>query len=204
VALLRGDVGKENMTTLEAGSNRATWAPLVLSIVLIVFGFLAVTLPMATSIGVVIVIGWLLTFSAITQVVHAFYSKGIGHIVWKLLVAALYLATGAYLLTRPVLGVAGLTLVLAILFISQGAADVIAYFSTRRSGTSLWMLIDGIITLFVGFMIWNQWPSDLLWVTGTLVGIGMIMTGISRLMMSLAVRKLAGHLGDSPLRERPA
>ncbi|MFY9844250.1 MAG: HdeD family acid-resistance protein [Terriglobales bacterium] len=180
---------------LEGGLERISRVSLVLSIVLIIFGVLAIALPMATSVGVVIIIGWLVIFDGFAQLVHATQSKGIGHIVWKILVALLYLLAGAYLLTRPALGVAGFTLVLAILFCAEGLADVVAYFSTRKGGgNSPWMLVDGIITLILGFMIWNQWPVGSLWVIGTLVGISMVMTGTTRLMMTLAVRKVAKNL----------
>jgi uncharacterized membrane protein HdeD (DUF308 family) len=66
------------------------------------------------------------------------------------------------------------------------------------------MLADGVITLILGFMIWNRWPVSSLWVIGTLVGVSMVMTGTTRLMMALAVRKLASRVADSPLRERAA
>jgi uncharacterized membrane protein HdeD (DUF308 family) len=192
------------MTTLETGLKRASRGSLVLSIVLIIFGLLAITLPMASSIGVVIVIGWLVIFDGLAQLVHAFQSKGIGHIVWKLLVAGFYLVAGGYLIASPALGAAGLTLVLGIFLFAEGIADIVAYFATRKSGASQWMLLDGIITLVLGFMIWNRWPVSSLWVIGTLVGVSMLMTGITRLMMALAVRKVASHLGESPLRERAA
>ena len=48
------------------------------------------------------------------------------------------------------------------------------------------MLFDGVVTLILGFMIWNRWPIGSLWVIGTLVGVSMIMTGMTRLMMTLA------------------
>jgi uncharacterized membrane protein HdeD (DUF308 family) len=192
------------MTTLETGLKRASGASLVLSIVLIIFGLLAITLPMATSIGVVIVIGWLVIFDGLAQLVHAFQSKGVGHIVWKLLVAVFYLVAGGYLLASPALGATGLTLVLGIFLFAEGVADIVAYFATRKSGNSPWMLADGVITLILGFMIWNRWPVSSLWVIGTLVGVSMVMTGTTRLMMALAVRKLASRVADSPLRERAA
>jgi uncharacterized membrane protein HdeD (DUF308 family) len=191
-------------TALEGGFKRASRASLVLSIILIIFGVLAIALPMATSIGVVIVIGWLVVFDGLAQIVHAFQSHGVGHIVWKLLVAVLYLAAGAYLLARPALGAAGLTLVLGIFLFAEGVTDVVAYFSARKSGGSGWILVDGIVTLVLGFMIWNRWPFGSLWVIGTLVGISMVMTGTTRLMMALSVRRLASHLGPDDLRERAA
>jgi uncharacterized membrane protein HdeD (DUF308 family) len=188
------------MNTLDGELKRVSTISLVLSVLLIIFGVLAIALPIASSIGVAIVIGWLVIFAGIAQVAHAFQSKGIGHIVWKLVVAVFYLAAGAYLLANPALGVAGLTLVLGIFLAAEGVADVIAYFSARKTGASAWMLLDGIITLVLGFMIWNRWPVSALWVIGTLVGISMVMTGTTRLMMALAVRKLATHASESPLR----
>ena len=59
---------------------------------------------------------------------------------------------------------------------------------------SSWMLIDGIITLLLGLMIYMQWPSSSAWAIGTLVGVSMIISGVSRLMLSLAVRKTADVL----------
>ncbi len=186
-------------TVLEGGLNRISRVSIVLSIILIIFGVLAITLPMATSAGVVMIIGWLVIFDGLAQLAHAAQSKGIGHIVWKILVALFYLVAGAYLLAHPALGVAGFTLVLAIFLCAEGLADVVAYFSTRKAGgSSPWMLADGIITLVLGFMIWNQWPVSSLWVIGTLVGISMVMTGTTRLMMTMAVRKLAKTLTVNP------
>jgi uncharacterized membrane protein HdeD (DUF308 family) len=189
-------------TVTEAVSRRILIPSILLSILLIIFGFLAITLPTATSIGVALLIGWLVLLGGLVQFIHAFQSKGIGHIVWKLLVAVFYLAAGAYLIARPALGLASLTLALAIFFVAEGVVDVVAYFSTRKSGGSAWMLLDGIVTLVLGLMIWNRWPGTSLWIIGTLVGINMLMTGITRLMMAVAARKLLKDRGDSPLRER--
>jgi uncharacterized membrane protein HdeD (DUF308 family) len=185
-------------TALETIMQPAYRRSVAWSIVLIILGLLAIALPAAASVGVVFVIGWLLLFDGVAQVVHAFQSQGIGHMVWKLLVAVLYLLAGAYLIARPGLGVAGLTLALAIFFFAEGVVDVAAYFSTRQSGGSGWMLLDGIVTLVLGLLIWKQWPFSSLWVIGTLLGISMLMTGTTRLMMALAVRRLLRDRGERP------
>ncbi|MFZ0911846.1 MAG: DUF308 domain-containing protein [Candidatus Korobacteraceae bacterium] len=172
-------------------SNPGSGMSIVWAILLIVFGFLAIAIPFATSWGVVLVIAWLIVFSGVFQFIHAFQSKGVGHILWKLLVAVLYLIAGGYFLLHPVLGVAAFTLVLAIFFVVEGVFDLVAYFSTRAIPGSGWILFDGIVTLVLGLLVWRQWPSSSLWVMGTLVGISMIFTGMTRLMLSLAVRRLA-------------
>ena len=177
---------------------------IVWSILLIVFGFVALASPMAISFGAAIIIGWLVFIGGLVQLIHAFQSKGIGHIVWKLMVAAFYLAAGVYMIARPALGLAAVTLGLAICFCATGIADIIAWFSTRKSGGSGWMLLNGIVTLFLGFMIWNRWPATSLWFLGTLLGISMLMAGMTRLMMAMAVRKFLRDHGDSPIHQRSA
>jgi uncharacterized membrane protein HdeD (DUF308 family) len=175
---------------------------MVLAILLIVLGLLAITFPFLTSIGVTRVVAWLLIISGLVQFVHAFQSTGIGHIVWKLLIVVFYYAVGVRLLLRPFLGLAGLTLALAVLFLSKSVVDTATYFSMRKSGVSGWILVDGIVTLLLSLMIWNGWPATSLWVLGTLVGIGMVWTGITRLIMALASRNL--QRGDRPFQERRA
>jgi uncharacterized membrane protein HdeD (DUF308 family) len=174
------------------------------SILLIILGFVAIASPIASSIGAALVIAWLVFIAGLVQLVHAFQSKGVGHILWKILVAAFYLAVGVYLIAHPLLGLAGMTLAIAMFFCAAGVADVIAWFSTRKSGGSAWVLLNGIITLLLGFMIWNRWPATSLWFLGTLVAISMLMAGTSRLMMALAARKLLREAGSSPFNERRA
>src|SRR5271157_2761295 len=182
--------GIQNMA--EAGlSSLGSGKSIVWAILLIVFGFLAICLPFLTSWGVVVVIAWLIVFSGAFQFIHAFQSQGIGHILWKLLVAILYLIVGIYFLLNPLLGVASFTLVLASFFVVEGVFDLVAYFQNRSAQGSVWVLVDGIVTLILGVLVWRQWPSSSLWVIGTLVGISMIMTGTTRLMISLAARRVA-------------
>jgi len=94
-----------------------------------------------------------------------------------------------YLIAHPALGVASLTLVLASLFLVEGILNIALFLRMRSFQGSSWVLIDGIITLLLGLMIYTQWPSSSAWAIGTLVGVSMIVSGVTRVMLSLAVRK---------------
>ena len=177
-------------TVAEIISRRASGWSIVWAVLAIVAGLFALALPWEAAFGAVLVIGWLLIFSSAFQLLHAFQSKGIGNILWKLLIALFYLGVGIYFLTHPLLGMATLTLAMAIFFFAEGAADLVTYFKVRRSPGSGWILLDGIVTLILGLLIWRHWPSSALWVIGTLLGISMLMTGMARLMITLAVRRL--------------
>jgi uncharacterized membrane protein HdeD (DUF308 family) len=67
--------------------------------------------------------------------------------------------------------------------------NIVLFFRIRSLQGSSWVLIDGIVTLLLGLMIYTQWPSSSAWAIGTLVGVSMIISGVTRVMLSLAVRK---------------
>jgi uncharacterized membrane protein HdeD (DUF308 family) len=165
------------------------------AVLLIIFGILAISLPAIASLGVARVLSWLILIDGIVQFVYAFKSHGVGRTIWKLLVATLYVVVGFYLLANPLLGLAKLTLLLAIFFFVEGIFDITTFIWARKNEGSEWLLLHGSITLLLGVMIWRHWPFSSLWALGTLVGISMLLTGITRLMMAVKGRKLAV---DSP------
>jgi uncharacterized membrane protein HdeD (DUF308 family) len=164
---------------------------IVWPVIMIVVGLLALSLPRASSIGVARLLGWLLVFDAGFQLIHSFRSEGVGHVVWKVLVALIYLVVGIYFLMHPFLAVAVVTLALAIFFLVEGLVNLFSYFATHKARSSFWILANGIISIILAAMIWRHWPTGSLWVLGVLVGVGLLMTGISRLMIALAIRRYA-------------
>jgi uncharacterized membrane protein HdeD (DUF308 family) len=86
------------------------------------------------------------------------------------------------------LGVASLTLLLASLFLIEAVFDIVLYAKLRPAQGSSWILLDGLVTLVLSILIWAHWPSSSAWAIGTLVGVSMIVSGVARVMMSLAVR----------------
>jgi uncharacterized membrane protein HdeD (DUF308 family) len=158
---------------------------------LIIFGFLCIDSPQIAALAVNIFLGWIIMFVGVVHLVLAFHSHSGGSRIWKLLVGLAYIAFGIYIVMHPLIAVAVLTLLLAILFLVEGVLDIILYFKTRSAQGSIWVLLDGIVTLVIGGLIYVHWPTSSWWAIGTLVGVSMIMSGITRIMMSLAVRKVA-------------
>jgi uncharacterized membrane protein HdeD (DUF308 family) len=165
-----------------------------LSILMILAGFLAIAVPQAAGITVSLLVAWLLVFSGAAHLVFAWHTRTTGGILWEMLLGFLYVSVGAYLLFRPAAGLTSLTLALAIYLFAEGILELILSFRLRPMPGSNWLLFDGIITLILGVMIWRTWPSSTEWVIGTLVGISMLFSGISRLMISLAARSIASKL----------
>jgi uncharacterized membrane protein HdeD (DUF308 family) len=158
---------------------------LLTSIVLIIFGIVAIILPNVSTIVAETWISIILVFSSVTKLVYAFQSRHEGGFIWKLLLSVLYIATGVYLFVYPLAGVLTLTLLLGSFLLTEGGFELFLAFRLRPQQNWIWVLADGIITLLLGGLVWFQWPSDASWVIGTVVGISILSTGVSRLMLSL-------------------
>jgi len=92
---------------------------------------LAVGSPFLAAVAVNVVIAWLIVLAGVVHLVLAFHAHGAGSLIWKLMVGLAYLFFGAYLIMRPVLGVASLTLVLASLFLVEGILDIVLFLKMR-------------------------------------------------------------------------
>lgn len=171
--------------------RRVSTMAILWGVSLICLGVLALASPMLAAVAVNALIGWLIIVAGVVHIVVAFQSREAGSVIWRLLVGLAYIAFGGYVIGRPALGVASLTLLLASLFLVEGIFDIVQFFRSPSALRSTWFLLDGIVTLFLGLMIYMHWPSSSAWAIGTLVGVSLIFSGVTRVMVALAVRRVA-------------
>jgi len=179
--------------------RHASTISILWGVLLIVFGMVAVGSPLLAAVAVNALVAWLIILAGVVHLMLAFRVHQAGSVIWKVLVGIAYLCFGGYLIIHPVLGVASLTLLLGSLFLIEGILNIVLYVKMRPIHGSSWMLVDGIVTLLLGLMIYLQWPSSSAWAIGTLVGVSMIFSGVARVMMSLAVRKATQAISPSKL-----
>ena len=172
-----------------AVGRSASTVSILWGVLLVILGVMAIGAPFLAAVAVNAVIAWLIIVAGIVHLVLAFHAHGAGSAIWRVLVGLAYLAFGGYMIVHPVLGVASLTLVLAALFVIEGVLNLMLYARMRRLHGSSWVLIDGIITLLVGLMIYMQWPSSSVWAIGILVGVSLMISGATRIGMTLALRR---------------
>ena len=168
-----------SVSAAQGGKGEMVWG-----ILLLICGFLAIALPLASGIGIAIVIGWLLIISAVWHLIYAFRARGLGAVLWDMLLALLYGAAGIIILMYPLRGLALLTLVLSWLLFAEAVIEFAFYFKVRGRRRSGWILVDAIITLLLAILIRVHWPSSAAWALGTLVGISLIFGGFARIMLS--------------------
>jgi uncharacterized membrane protein HdeD (DUF308 family) len=106
------------------------------------------------------------------------------------IVGIVYAAIGIYVLLNPLFGLVSMALAIAIYLLAEGILELVLSFQLRPAPGSGWLGIDGIVTLILAVMIWRLWPSGAELVIATILGVSMIFSGFSRLMLSLAARRV--------------
>jgi uncharacterized membrane protein HdeD (DUF308 family) len=172
---------------MEALSRNWGWL-LAVGILMIILGVFAIGAPVVATIAFQVMLGWLLVIGGIAEAIHAFMAQNWRGFLFELLSAILYVVVGGLLLFNPLLGAAALTLLLAVFLVVEGIFKIIMALRVRDHRGWGWLLASGILSLILGAMIWAQWPASGLWVIGLLVGIQLLFTGWSLVMLALAAR----------------
>ncbi len=167
---------------------------LALGIILILFGIMALTWAVVATVVSVEIFGWLLFFGGILSVSHAFLRRRWGGFFLELFAGILYAIVGLMMLSNPAEGAVALTLLIAVFLMIGGIFRILTAL-TARFHHWIWVLLNGVISLLLGIMIWRQWPVSGLWVIGLFIGIDMIFYGWSLIMLAMAVRSLPSSSG---------
>jgi len=167
---------------------REIWAFLVgMGVALMTLGAIAIGSSLIATLATVATFGVLLLLGALFQVVTALWGRSWRGFFLHLLAGALYLIVGVFMIDHPVETALGVTLLVAVGLLVSGILRVVMSLVERFDGWG-WMLLCGIVSVLLGMGIWGQWPLSGLWVIGLFVGIEMLSSGLSWLMLGLAVR----------------
>src|SRR5262249_19631252 len=140
------------------GKRVGAWL-IAVAVVFIILGMIAIVEPGVAGLAVAILVGWLLIFGGLTHLIAAFSGGGAGRVIWQVILAIIYIIGGVYFLTHPLVGLGTLTLLLAGIILAEALLEFVAYFRRRAEGGSGWLLVNGLITLMLGGLIWIHWPS---------------------------------------------
>lgn len=95
-----------------------------------------------------------------------------------------YLLAGAAILVQPLAGHLIFMLALAILLVVSGISRLVIGVQHRAE----WVLLSGAASIVAGAVIGMDWPENSLWIIGSMVGVDLVVQGIT-----LAATGLTGH-----------
>lgn len=163
---------------------------LCLGVALVLMGVAAVSYACLATFATVVLFGYLLLAGGIVQIVNAFLASTWRGFFLNLLGGIVHLVLGGLMIDKPDRAAEVLTIVLAVAFMVGGLFRI-AGAVTRRFAGWMWVLLNGVVTLALGVLIWKQWPESAYWVIGLFAGIDLIFNGWSWVMLALVVRSSA-------------
>lgn len=165
------------------------WWVILAGIALIALGTVAVVYDARTTVASVMLFGSLLVVAGAVQMIHSFQAQKWSTFFLWLLDGVLRATVGTLLVLYPTSGAATLTLVLSFYFIAGGIYRAIAA-SMLRFPSWGWTVFSGLVSIVLGVMLTMQWPESGLWFIGFAVGLDLIVSGWSLLMVASVIKTL--------------
>jgi uncharacterized membrane protein HdeD (DUF308 family) len=177
-----------------------TWFMLY-GVLLVILGFLAIAVPYVATLATGILIGWLLVAGGVFGLIAVFSAgKSASGFWWNLFTSIIYLLAGLSLLFRPVAGVLTLTILLAAYLLAGGIVKIVMAIGYKSDIPKAWgwVLFSGLVDLALAFIIMSGFPGTATWVIGLLVGINLLMMGVSLIVAAYHCRTApAGSISSS-------
>ena len=172
--------------------SRAGWG-IFLGILTAVLGVLLIAYPLFTATITTIFIASILVIVGVLEVVEALRVHTAGAFFARLLLGLVYGFAGVLLLVYPLRGVAVLTMVLGVMLLFEAGFTAALAFQVKPLSGWGWLLFDAVITALLGFLILAHWPSSSLWAIGTLVGVAVLIRGVTRIALGMGLRRVIGR-----------
>ena len=169
-----------NTTDLRTASRRG----LILGILTLVLGVLAVGAPLVTGLAVATLVGVLLLIAGATQLAFAFHAGSVGRGVLVFLFGGITVLAGIVVLGRPLVGLASITLILIWYFLADGISSLVTAFQTNHPRGRGWLIFGGVISILCGLLLWQNWPLSGGWAVGVRVGIRLIVSAWTMVMLA--------------------
>ena len=162
---------------------------LALGVSFMLMGAVCIVGAVGATFVTVLFFGWLLLFSGIVALIHAFRTRTWSGFFLYLLSALFRGFTGYLLIRYPAAGAASLTLVLASFFVVSGIFRAVGAGMVQfpRWG---WSVFSGIISVALGIILLAQMPVSSIWFIGFAIGVDLVFDGAALVGFATAIHTL--------------
>jgi uncharacterized membrane protein HdeD (DUF308 family) len=145
-------------------------------------------------------LSWLFLISGVIGLLITFWARHLPGFWWSLVSALLAIIIGVVLIAHrsqdlygglmgwPLTTVGPLRMILVLFFLIEGGVSIMFASEHRRAGRWAWMLASGILDIVLACIIIFDLPGSSAWTMGLLIGINMIVGGVSLIAMGLHAR----------------
>lgn len=167
---------------------------IIAGIVFLIGGFMGIAKPVITSFTVETMTAIFFIVGGILQAIQLFRATNTSSFIWSLLLGLLFIVLGVVLLRNPVAGLFSLTILAASFIGASGIVKFIYAFKLRPLSGWIWMLISGIISLLLAFIIFTNMAASAAITLGILLSVELISSGIWILLIGFSFRKINKEL----------
>jgi uncharacterized membrane protein HdeD (DUF308 family) len=157
--------------------------------VLLILGVLAIILPTLFTLGIEVLIGILLVVGGAVSIYRSYTLKGLPGSTMSLGMGILSVIVGVLFLGYPLHGMVALTVMLGVLFLIKGVAEISIALQHRHWVAWGWILFSGFVSILIALIILLALPQTATWALGLLVGVNMLFSGVWLLMLGSAIGK---------------
>lgn len=181
---------QEYLQAIKEAAEKHRKGFMVLGILSLVLGIVGLFMSVAVTLASTVVFGVFMVIAGILFFIEGFSQESLGSKILMLLVGVMYIIGGTVMTLHPTTSAVWITLFMAVFFIFIGAIRIVSGFMMRKE-SSAWVtiVINGVLGLILGILVYSGWPESGLWVIGMFVSIELIMQGITVLTISSAAKK---------------
>ncbi len=171
---------------------REHWKSLVgFGILSAILGVLALILSVTATIATVLVIGVFMAAAGLLQLALGFRTRSWGRFFAFELAGVVYLIAGVFAIFAPLEASVVLTLLLGAGLIATAASRLFVAIQMNGSPSRTTLILAAIITGLLGLMIVLGWPTNSLFILGTLLGIDLLFQGVVWTTLGFRIRPAA-------------
>lgn len=137
----------------------------------------------------VLIVGIMMLIAGVGEVISAFQIRSWGNFVLVLIVGALFIVAGFATIQNPLLAAKVLTLVLGASLVASGVMRLVLALSMMEGSPWVWVLLSGIVTLLLGFVILARWPVSSLYTLGIFLGVDLLIVGLGWVGAGLGLKQ---------------
>ena len=158
--------------------------------VLVLAGFAAIIFPVFSSAFFVVMLGWLLIISGVSQAAGLLAARNTPNFWLQLLSVILAVMVGILLLRHVGQGMLIITLLLIVYFMIEGVSKIFFALTIRPLPKWIGVLASGVLSVLLAILLWASMPVTALWLIGLLLGVNLISVGASLGYMAISLRGL--------------
>jgi uncharacterized membrane protein HdeD (DUF308 family) len=158
-------------------------------ILLIILGSIAILAPFFFARVLESFLGALFLFVGIIGLLRTISTRVAPGSIFSGLLYLLFFGTGLFIFIHPYSGFAAFSLIIGLVLMVSGFLKSAFAFKVKPASHWFWALLDGLITICLGGMIFAQWPFSGIFVISVMIGIKLLFLGYSLLMLSFGIKK---------------